>query len=273
MKICEYCGREIPDGEVCDCPDAAARRERDARRRARRAAQQTQQPKQESELPEAYHGIPIPDDTLSEKLMKSLHTAFQNPKQAVADLVKEKNLKFPLMYIAALFAVMLITCNCIYGVHAAKGVLTPGSELAIGGGAVSYNFFLALFAAVLLTCGMAVLFVAARTLMLTLCCTKKQPLAERVKVSLTSFAVNALVPMCLILLGGLFYLASSMVGWFFFVLAIIWFVVSGVTEIWNALDSKHTPFMRLQASGIQNKGVFTWIIPRTPHIRPSSVIR
>ena len=87
MKTCEYCGREIPDGEVCDCPDAAARRERDARRRARRAAQQAQQTqqetKQESELPEAYHGIPIPDDTLSEKLMKSLHTAFQNPKQAV----------------------------------------------------------------------------------------------------------------------------------------------------------------------------------------------
>ncbi len=78
-----------------------------------------------------------------------------------------------------------------------------------------------------------------------LCSTKKQPLADRVKVSLTSFAVNALVPMCLILLGGLFYLASSMVGWFFFVLAIIWLVVSGVTELWNALDSKHTPFMRL----------------------------
>lgn len=251
MKTCEYCGREIPDGEVCDCPDAAARRERDARRRARRAAQQaqqtqqTQQTKQESELPEAYHGIPIPDDTLSEKLMKSLHTAFQNPKQAVAELVKEKNLKLPLMYIAALFAVMLITCNCIYGVHAAKGILTPGSELSIGGGAVSYNFFLSLFAAILLTCGMAVLYVAARILTLMLCSTKKQPLADRVKVSLTSFAVNALVPMCLILLGGLFYLASSMVGWFFFVLAIIWLVVSGVTELWNALDSKHTPFMRL----------------------------
>ena len=177
--------------------------------------------------------------------MKSLHTAFQNPKQAVADLVKEKNLKLPLMYIAALFAVMLITCNCIYGVHAAKGILTPGSELSIGGGAVSYNFFLSLFAAILLTCGMAVLYVAARILTLMLCSTKKQPLADRVKVSLTSFAVNALVPMCLILLGGLFYLASSMVGWFFFVLAIIWLVVSGVTELWNALDSKHTPFMRL----------------------------
>ena len=118
MKTCEYCGREIPDGEVCDCPDAAARRERDARRRARRAAQQAQQTqqetKQESELPEAYHGIPIPDDTLSEKLMKSLHTAFQNPKQAVADLVKEKNLKLPLMYIAALFAVMLGLGRSLY---------------------------------------------------------------------------------------------------------------------------------------------------------------
>ena len=215
MKTCEYCGREIPDGAVCDCPDAAARRERDARRRARRAAQQAQQTqqetKQESELPEAYHGIPIPDDTLSEKLMKSLHTAFQNPKQAVAELVKEKNLKLPLMHIAALFAVMLITCNCIYGAHAAKGVLTPGSELSIGGGAVSYNFFLSLFAAILLTCGMAVLYVAARILTLMLCSTKKQPLADRVKVSLTSFAVNALVPMCLILLGGLFYLFMRLV--------------------------------------------------------------
>lgn len=261
MKICEYCGREIPDGDFCDCPDAAARRERDARRRARRAAQQAQQ-QPENEMPEAYHGIPIPDDTLSEKLMQSLQTVFRDPRQAVADRVKANDLKLPLIYLAALFAVMLITCNCIYGVHAAKGILTPGSDLAIGGGAVSYNFFLALFAAVILTCGMAVLYAAARTLILTLCCTKKQPLAERLRVSLISFSVNAVVPACLILLGGLFYLASSAVGWFFFILAIIWLVVSGVTEIWQSLDSKHTRFMQLVfAAGIAGAAValYLWL--------------
>jgi len=271
MKICEYCGREIPDGEVCDCPDAAARRERDARRRARRAAQQAQQTRQtqpteqkqpETETPASYYGIPIPDDTLSEKLMKSLQTAFQNPKQAVADRIKERDLKLPYIYIAALFGVMLITCNCIYGVHAAKGILIPGSDLAIGGGAVSYNFFLSLFASILLTAGMAALYMAARILILTLCCTKKQPLAERVRVSFISFSVNTLVPTCLILLGGLFYLASSMVGWFFFILAIVWLVVNGVTEVWTSLDSKHTRFMRLvYVAGIAGVAValYLWL--------------
>ena len=273
MKFCRHCGTQLPDNAVCNCPDAVAERQaqggfqqpprqplygQSPYGQQPQPSQQPQPPKnpQTPQPPRPpYQGNPDFNDAqkmpprqengFGKKLIEPFTLLFKDPKKAVNNRIKDKDIATPLIYTGALFLAVLAACNCVYGTHAFKGILVPGDTLSMGKGMVAYNFGLAFLAAFLLTVGMAATYVGARFLILLLCGKKGKDPVQLLTESLISFGVNSVIPMGLILLGGLFYMVSSLFGWVFFILTAFWYAVSCLLEIRDDFDPQGNPFLRL----------------------------
>lgn len=63
--------------------------------------------------------------------------------------------------------------------------------------------------------------------------------------SFISFGVNSIIPMGIMLIGGLFYMASSMTAHIFFFAAAIWYIVACLLEIKDDFDPNGNAFVRL----------------------------
>ncbi len=242
MKFCKHCGNQIPDNAVCNCPGAVAERQQNQGGYQQPAYQQPgyQQPQ---------YAAPRQGKSFGQKLIEPFTLYFKNPKQAVDNRIKDKDFLTPLIYIAVLFMIILGACSCIYGCHAVKGVLVPGNEGA-GKGWVNFNFGLTLLAAFILTLGLATAYVMSRFVILIVCGKKPANAGELLLNSLISFGVNSIIPMGLILVGGLFYMATSTIGWMFFIVATIWYVAACLLEIKDDFDPNKNAFVRLLIVGL-----------------------
>ena len=68
--------------------------------------------------------------------------------------------------------------------------------------------------------------------------------------SFISFGVNSIIPMGVMLIGGLFYMATSMLAYMFFALATVWYIAAGLLEIKDDFDPKGNGFLRLLMAGL-----------------------
>ena len=247
MKFCKHCGNQIPDNAVCNCPGAVAERQQNQGGYQQPGYQQPgyQQPGYQ----QPQYAAPRQGKSFGQKLIEPFTIYFKNPKQAVDNRIKDKDFLTPLIYIAALFIIVLGACSCIYGCCAVKGVLVPGNE-GVGKGWVNFNFGLTLLAAFILTLGLATAYVMSRFVILIVCGKKPANAGDLLLNSLISFGVNSIIPMGLILVGGLFYMATSMIGWMFFILATIWYVAACLLEIKDDFDTNKNAFVRLLIVGL-----------------------
>ena len=223
MKFCKHCGNQIPDNAVCNCPGAVAER-------------QAQGGYQQPAYQQPAYAAPQPRQgkSFGQKLIDPFKVYFKNPKKAVDNRIADKDFITPLIYIGALFIIMLGVKSCIYGTEAVKG--RPF---------VNYNFGLDLLAAFIATIALCAVFVLSRFIILAVCGKKPFRGGQVLLESLISFGVNSMVPMCIMLVGGLFYMATSMIAIMFFTLAAVWYIAAGLLEIKDAFDPNGNPFVRL----------------------------
>lgn len=235
MKFCKHCGNQLADDAVCNCPGAVAERSQQG------GYQQVgnQGGYQQGNYQGGPQYVTRSGKSFGQKLIEPFTIYFKNPKLAVDNRIKEKDFVTPLIYIAVLFIVMLGVKNCIYGHEALEG--KPF---------VDYNFGLALLAAFIATLAMCVVYVLSRFLILLVCGKKPVNAGELLINSLISFGVNSIVPMGIILVGGLFYMAASMVAYMFFALAVVWYICAGLLEIKDEFDPNGNLFVRLLMAGL-----------------------
>lgn len=212
MRFCKFCGSQLADDAVCNCPGAMAERQ----------AAGAEQPRQQGEK------------SFAQKLLEPLKLYFKDPKKAVDNRIKEKDFITAFIYIGALFVIMLAEKACVYG-----------AEAFTGRPYIAFNFGLVLLSALLSVTGLCAVYVGARFVILAVVGKKPFNAVNTLMNSLISFGVNSLVPMGLILLGGLFYLLADGVGMVFFLLAAVWYVAAGILEIKDDLSDSANPFFKL----------------------------
>ena len=227
MKFCKYCGAQIADDAECSCPAAVAERQAQ-----NSYPQQPAYGQQQAYVPP--QKPPREGKNFGQKLIEPFTLYFKNPKQAVDNRIKDKDFVTSLIYIATLFIVMLGVKCCIYGTESVKG--RPY---------INYNFGLALLAAFIATIALCTAYVMSRFIILIVCGKKPVNGGELMLNSLISFGVNSIVPMGLILVGGLFYMATSMLAYMFFAVAVVWYLVAGLLEIKDDFNPDGNPFVRL----------------------------
>lgn len=232
MKFCKHCGNQIPDNAVCNCPGAVAERQQNQGGYQQPGYQQPgyQQPQ---------YAAPRQGKSFGQKLIEPFTIYFKNPKQAVDNRIKDKDFLTPLIYISVLFIIMLGVKCCIYGHEAVKGKPV-----------IDFNFGLTLLAAFIAVIALAVVYVISRFVILIVCGKKPVNSGELMLSSLISFGVNSIVPMCIILIGGLFYMATSMLAYMFFAVAAVWYIAAGLLEIKDEFDPNGNPFVRLLMVGL-----------------------
>ncbi len=282
MRYCKYCGSQIPDNSFCNCPEALV--ERQETQNAFRQQQPTGYPQQQQPAggfpqqqqpaggfpqqqpggnPQQPGGYPqtggypqqpggYPQQpggfqpnpprqgkNFGQKLIEPFTIYFKNPTQAVQNRINDKDFLTPLIYISVLFIVMLGVKCCIYGTEAVKG--KPY---------VDYNFGLALLAAFISVIALCVAYVISRFLILLVCGKKPANPGDLMLGSLISFGVNSIVPMGIILVGGLFYMATNVLAYMFFALATVWYIAACLLEIKDEFDPKGNVFLRLLMAGL-----------------------
>ena len=215
MKFCKYCGSQLEDDAVCNCPGAMAERQ------------------------EAGTGQSGQQEGFAQKLFAPLKTYFKDPKKAVGDRIKDKDFITALIYIGALFVTLIAEKACVYG-----------AEAFTGRPYIAFNFGLVLAAALLSVTGLCAVYVGARFVILAIVGKKPFNAVNTLLNSLISFGVNSIVPMGLILLGGLFYLLADGVGIVFFILAAAWYVAAGVLELKDDLSDSANPFFKLMIAAL-----------------------
>lgn len=211
MKFCKYCGSQLADDAVCNCPGAMAERQEAG----------AKQPRQQ-------------ETTFAQKLTAPLKTYFKDPKKAVDDRIKSKDYITALVFIGALFVTMIAEKACVYG-----------AEAFTGRPYIAFNFGLVLLAALLSVTGLCAVYVGARFVIMATVGKKPFNAVNALMDSLISFGVNSIVPMGLILLGGLFYLLADGLGMVFFILAAAWYVAAGILELKDSLSDSANPFFKL----------------------------
>ncbi len=280
MKYCKHCGSQIPDNAVCNCPDAVA--ERQAAQNVVRQQppagsyprtggypqqqqQQQQQPvgsypqtggypqqpggyPQTGGYPQQPGGYPQqpggyqpnpPRKNFGQKLIEPFTIYFKDPTKAVKNRINDKDFLTPLIYISVLFIVMLGVKCCIYGTEAVKG--KPY---------IDYNFGFTILAAFICLIALCVAYVISRFLILIVCGKKPVNAGEIMLGSFISFGVNSIIPMGIMLVGGLFYMATSMLAFMFFALATVWYIAAGLLEIKDDFDPNGNVFLRLLMAGL-----------------------
>ena len=217
MKYCKYCGTQLADDAVCHCPAAEAERQ---------AQNGYTQPQRE-------------EKSVVQKFIDTLSRYFSNPKQAVDKCIREKDFVTAFICIGALFVVMLGVKCCIYGTEAVKG--RPY---------VNFNFGLTLLAALIAVTALCAAYVLSRFIILMVCGKKPVDAVQLMTDALISFGVNSVVPMGLLLVGGLFYMAADMPGYMFFAVAAVWYIVSGLQEIKDDFAPGGNLFVRLLITSV-----------------------
>ena len=129
--------------------------------------------------------------------------------------------------------------NCIYGTEAVKG--KPY---------IDYNFGFVVLAAFISVIALCVAYVISRFLILIVCGKKPVNAGDIMLGSFISFGVNSIIPMGVMLIGGLFYMATSMLAYMFFALATVWYIAAGLLEIKDDFDPKGNGFLRLLMAGL-----------------------
>lgn len=241
MKFCKHCGNQIPDNAVCNCPAAVAERQ------AQGGFPQQPQPQQPVYQQPVYPGQPYPQQpqpqrqgkNFGQKLIEPFTIYFKDPTKAVRNRINDKDFLTPLIYIAMLFIIMLGVKCCIYGTEGVKG--RP---------VINYNFGLTLLAAFICTLAMCVAYVMSRFIILMVCGKKPVNAGDIMLGSLISFGVNSIIPMGIILVGGLFYMATSMIAYMFFAVAVVWYIAAGLLEIKDEFDPNGNKFVRLLMAGL-----------------------
>lgn len=211
MKFCKYCGSQLDDEAVCNCPGAMAERQETV----------ATQPRQQ-------------ENNFVGNMLAPLKTYFKDPKKAVDDRIKSKDFITALIFIGALFFTMIAEKACVYG-----------AEAFAGRPYIDFNFGLVLLAALLSVSGLCAVYVGARFVIMAIVGKKPFNAVNALINSLISFGVNSLVPMGLILVGGLFYLLADGVGIVFFILAAAWYVAAGIMELKDDLSDSANPFFKL----------------------------
>ena len=245
MKFCKHCGNQRADDAVCNCPGAVAERSQQGGYQQGGYQQGGYQGgyQQGGYQQGGYQGGPQyvtrSGKSFGQKLIEPFTIYFKNPKLAVDNRIKEKDFVTPIIYIAVLFLVMLGVKNCIYG-HVAY----EGRPL------IDYNFGFALLAAFIAVIAMCTVYVMSRFLILLVCGRKPANAGQLFVDSFISFGVNSIVPMGIILIGGLFYLASSLVASMFFAVAVVWYICAGLLEIKDEFDPNGNVFVRLLMAGL-----------------------
>ena len=238
MKFCKHCGNQIPDNAVCNCPGAVAERQQNQGGYQQPGYQQPgyQQPQ---------YAAPRQGKSFGQKLIEPFTLYFKNPKQAVDNRIKDKDVFTPLIYIGALFMLLMGVTSCVYGIHAAKGVQIPGEKDTGKTGVIDYNFGLCVLAAFILVLGMCAAYVLSRFI-ITMALGKKPVNAGDVFMGgFISFGVNSIIPMALMVIGGLFYMATSLVGVLFFIVAAIWYISANLIELKDTIDPAKNGFVKL----------------------------
>lgn len=239
MKFCKHCGNQIPDNSVCNCPGAVAERQAQSG--------YPQQPQQPVYQQPGYPGQPYPPQpqpqrqgkNFGQKLIEPFTIYFKDPTKAVRNRINDKDFLTPLIYISLLFIIMLGVKCCIYGTEAVKG--RP---------LIDYNFGFTILAAFICTVALCAAYVLSRFLILIVCGKKPVNAGEIMLGSLISFGVNSLVPMGIILIGGLFYMATSLIASMFFAVAVVWYIAAGLLEIKDDFDPNGNKFVRLLMAGL-----------------------
>ncbi len=251
MKFCKHCGSQIPDNAVCNCPDAVAERQaaQNGVRQQPSAGSyprtggypQQQQPggyPQTGGYPQQPGGYqpnpPRQGKNFGQKLIEPFTIYFKDPTKAVKNRINDKDFLTPLIYISVLFLVVLGVSNCIYGTEAVKG--KPY---------IDYNFGFVILAAFISVIALCVAYVISRFLILIVCGKKPVNAGDIMLGSFISFGVNSIIPMGIMLVGGLFYMATSMLAYMFFALATVWYIAAGLLEIKDDFDPKGNVFLRL----------------------------
>lgn len=211
MKFCKYCGSQLADDAVCNCPGAMAERQEAG----------AQQPRQQT-------------GSFAQNLVAPLKTYFKDPKKAVDDRIKSKDYITALVLIGALFVTMIAEKACVYG-----------AEAFTGRPYIAFNFGFVLLAALLSVTGLCAVYVGARFVITAVVGKKPFNAVNALMNSLISFGVNSIVPMGLILVGGLFYLLADGVGTVFFILAAAWYIAAGILELKDDLSDSANPFFKL----------------------------
>ena len=211
MKFCKYCGSQLADDAVCNCPGAMAERQEAG----------AKQPRQQT-------------GSFAQNLLAPLKTYFKDPKKAVDDRIKGKDHITALIYIGALLFTMIVEKACVYG-----------AEAYTGRPYVDFNFGFVLLAALLSVTGLCAVYVGARFVIMATVGKKPFNAVNTLINSLISFGVNSIVPMGFILLGGLFYLLADGVGTVFFILAAAWYIAAGILELKDDLSDSANPFFKL----------------------------
>lgn len=229
MQFCRHCGNQIPDGGVCNCPGAVAERQNQVN-----PSQPQQRPQRQGK-------------NFGQKLIEPFTLYFKDPKQAVDNRIKDKDIFTPLIYFGALYMMLIGVLSCIYGAQAFKGSLVEGVGDSVYGSmsGVTFYFALVVLAAFILSLGMCAAYVLARVLILLVVGKKPFNIGKAFIEGFISFGVNSIVPIGLMIIGGLFYMLASLVGMFFFILAAIWYVVIGLYEIKDSLDLSGNKFVKL----------------------------
>lgn len=270
MKFCKHCGSQIPDDAVCNCPGAVAERQ------GQGGYQAPYQQQQQVYYQQPVYAAAGQGKSFGQKLVEPFTLYFKNPKKAVNNRIKDKDFITPLIYIATLFIILIGVCCCVYGIHAAKGVVIPGEDsikvdttdvnpndmtsvmkamtaMSAAAGvsqSVDFNFGLCVLAAFILTVGMCAAYVLSRFI-ITMAIGKKPVNPGDVFINgMISFGVNSIIPLVLMIVGGLFYMLTSLVGAMFFIAAAVWYIIANVLELKDNVDYETNGFVKLLVTAL-----------------------
>lgn len=247
MKFCEYCGKALQDGEVCNC-------------QAQQAPQQTVAPQQaaapqpqRSVAPQQpYYPQPAPapqPDNAFVKALKNipviLKSYWTNSDKIEHAAKTGKDWALSLVFILILFFVNLILGICYFArmtdstFHYHQGL---GMFQGVFSATAPFKFGFVLLGALIITVFTACLYISFRFLS-ALILSKKNP-TEAFFDGFIEFGVHAM-PICLwLFLGALLSLATSWLTVPFIGTAIAYYVVIGVSHTLKECGETKNSFMR-----------------------------
>lgn len=265
MKYCKFCGRQLADDALCNCPGAVSERESQVTVRS------TQEPPSGSAPQpggnpswQPYQQPARPAGGAFTKSMKNLSQVLpayvKNPKKATAVCKQANDLLLPLLSAGVLFLALLAANCCIFGKSASSvSTLTALINSSSSSSAlysmrmsgldfvaknVTFHFGFVLLAAFIETVVICALNVLGRFIIAAVSGAKPFNAKKCLSDAFISFGVHSLFVAALIILGGLGYLMTSVVGQIFFGLAAVWYICTALSELKDEMPDSANLMLR-----------------------------